>query len=216
VFQQAIREQQGSLPTDVRRFTDNDVGKHLDAVMDHFEKACIDLAPKVSQAGSTVRMFADGGGPGGRIQSELSVLNANGALVGRTSSGPAGTSREVHGSNNTPAWSGRDVGNDANGNEASSPAAGSGDTLSPVLRAPTAMTRHDGGPFNVGASRGSLPPLDGSELLPKKFDTSGKSPVYLHHRKNFEARAGKSAAGFFAGSRESCSSSPTSAAVTRS
>jgi hypothetical protein len=69
---------------------------------------------------------------------------------------------------------------------------------------------------NVGASRGSLPPLDGSDLLPKKFDTSGKSPAYLHHRKNFRARAGKPAAGFFAGSRERYSSSPTSAAVTRS
>jgi hypothetical protein len=31
----------------------------------------------------------------------------------------------------------------------------------------------------------------------KKFDTSGKSPAYLHHRKNFGARAGKLAAGFF-------------------
>jgi hypothetical protein len=30
-----------------------------------------------------------------------------------------------------------------------------------------------------------------------KFDTSGKSPAYLHHRKNSKARAGKSAAGFF-------------------
>jgi hypothetical protein len=32
---------------------------------------------------------------------------------------------------------------------------------------------------------------------PKKFDTSGKSPAYLHHRKNFRARAGKLASGFF-------------------
>jgi hypothetical protein len=32
---------------------------------------------------------------------------------------------------------------------------------------------------------------------PKKFDRSGKSPAYLHHRKNFRARAGKPAAGFF-------------------
>ena len=32
--------------------------------------------------------------------------------------------------------------------------------------------------------------------LSKKFDTSGKSPAYLHHRKNFRARAGKPAAGF--------------------
>ncbi|WP_154072590.1 hypothetical protein [Bradyrhizobium erythrophlei] len=31
----------------------------------------------------------------------------------------------------------------------------------------------------------------------KKFDSSGKSPAYLHHRKNFRARAGKLAAGFF-------------------
>jgi hypothetical protein len=29
------------------------------------------------------------------------------------------------------------------------------------------------------------------------LDTSGKSPAYLHHRKNFKARAGKPAAGFF-------------------
>jgi hypothetical protein len=29
------------------------------------------------------------------------------------------------------------------------------------------------------------------------FDTSGKSPAYLHHRKNRKARAGKPAAGFF-------------------
>ncbi|CAN0479072.1 unnamed protein product, partial [Phaeothamnion confervicola] len=29
------------------------------------------------------------------------------------------------------------------------------------------------------------------------FDTSGKSPAYLHHRKNSKARAGKPAAGFF-------------------
>jgi hypothetical protein len=29
------------------------------------------------------------------------------------------------------------------------------------------------------------------------FDTSGKSPAYLHHRKNSQARAGKPAAGFF-------------------
>jgi hypothetical protein len=32
---------------------------------------------------------------------------------------------------------------------------------------------------------------------PKEFDTSGKSPAYLHHRKNFRARAGKLVAGFF-------------------
>ena len=31
----------------------------------------------------------------------------------------------------------------------------------------------------------------------KKFDTSGKSPAYLHHRKKFRARAEKLAAGFF-------------------
>jgi hypothetical protein len=31
----------------------------------------------------------------------------------------------------------------------------------------------------------------------EKFDTSGKSPAYLHHRKNCRARAGKPAAGFF-------------------
>jgi hypothetical protein len=31
----------------------------------------------------------------------------------------------------------------------------------------------------------------------EEFDTSGKSPAYLHHRKNFRARAGKPAAGFF-------------------
>ena len=31
----------------------------------------------------------------------------------------------------------------------------------------------------------------------KTFDTSGKSPAYLHHRKNSKARAGKPAAGFF-------------------
>jgi hypothetical protein len=30
----------------------------------------------------------------------------------------------------------------------------------------------------------------------KSFDTSGKSPAYPHHRKNFRARAGKPAAGF--------------------
>jgi hypothetical protein len=29
------------------------------------------------------------------------------------------------------------------------------------------------------------------------FDTSGKSPAYLHHRNNTKARAGKPAAGFF-------------------
>jgi hypothetical protein len=31
----------------------------------------------------------------------------------------------------------------------------------------------------------------------EKFDTSGKSPAYLHHRKNFGVRAEKLAAGFF-------------------
>jgi hypothetical protein len=31
--------------------------------------------------------------------------------------------------------------------------------------------------------------------LPKKFDTSGKSPAYVQHRKN-SARAGKLVAGF--------------------
>ena len=31
----------------------------------------------------------------------------------------------------------------------------------------------------------------------KCFDKSGKSPAYLHHRKNFIARAGKPVAGFF-------------------
>jgi hypothetical protein len=31
----------------------------------------------------------------------------------------------------------------------------------------------------------------------KKFDTSGKSLAYHHRRKNFKARAGKLAAGFF-------------------
>jgi hypothetical protein len=30
-----------------------------------------------------------------------------------------------------------------------------------------------------------------------EFDTSGKSPAYLHHRKNFRARARRLAAGFF-------------------
>jgi len=30
----------------------------------------------------------------------------------------------------------------------------------------------------------------------KKFDTSGKSPVKVQHRKNFQARAGKSVVGF--------------------
>jgi hypothetical protein len=135
VFQQAIREQQGSLPGDVLRFADSDIGNHADDVMNHFEKACTDLAPKVSQAGSTIRMFADGGGPGGRVQSELSVLNANGALIGHTSSGPDGPSRENYDRNNAPAWSGRNVGSDVNGDWTSSPATGSGDTGSPVLRA---------------------------------------------------------------------------------
>jgi hypothetical protein len=31
----------------------------------------------------------------------------------------------------------------------------------------------------------------------KRFDTSGKSPAYLHRRKIFKARAGKPVAGFF-------------------
>lgn len=31
----------------------------------------------------------------------------------------------------------------------------------------------------------------------KTFDTSGKSPAYLHHRENSKARAGKPAAVFF-------------------
>jgi hypothetical protein len=39
VFQQAILEQQDSLPGDVRRFTAEDVGGYANAVMDHFEKA---------------------------------------------------------------------------------------------------------------------------------------------------------------------------------
>jgi hypothetical protein len=135
VFQQAILEQQGSLPKDVRRFTDNNVGNHLDAVMDHFERACSDLAPKVSQAGSTIRMFAAGGGPGGRIQSELSVLNANGALVGHISNGPDGTLRDDRDKNNTHAWSGPNIARELNSDLGSAPAAGSGDTLSPILRA---------------------------------------------------------------------------------
>jgi hypothetical protein len=33
--------------------------------------------------------------------------------------------------------------------------------------------------------------------LPKSFDTSSKSPAYTQYRKNFRARAGKPAAGFF-------------------
>jgi hypothetical protein len=37
---------------------------------------------------------------------------------------------------------------------------------------------------------------DRSAVTAKEFDTSGKSPAYLHHRKKFGARAGKSAAGF--------------------
>jgi hypothetical protein len=31
----------------------------------------------------------------------------------------------------------------------------------------------------------------------KEFDTSGKSPAHLHHRKILKARAGKLVAGFF-------------------
>jgi hypothetical protein len=31
----------------------------------------------------------------------------------------------------------------------------------------------------------------------KEFDTSGKSPVHIQHRRNSRARAGKLAAGFF-------------------
>jgi len=31
----------------------------------------------------------------------------------------------------------------------------------------------------------------------KTFDTSGKSPAYLHHRKNSKARAGETGRGFF-------------------
>jgi hypothetical protein len=135
VFRQAILDQQGSLPKDVTRFTDEDVGRHAGDVMDHFEKACADLAPKVPQAGSTIRMFADGGGPGGRIQSEVSVLNANGALIGHTSGGPDSTSRENYDSNINPAGSGRNVRSDINGNGSPFPAAGSGDSGSPVLRA---------------------------------------------------------------------------------
>jgi hypothetical protein len=51
----------------------------------------------------------------------------------------------------------------------------------------------------------SLGGSDGSEIahqaglglgFQKGFDTSGKSPAYLHHRRNQKARAGKSAAGF--------------------
>jgi hypothetical protein len=38
--------------------------------------------------------------------------------------------------------------------------------------------------------------IPSNDPLPHEFDTSGKSPAYLHHRKNFEARAGKPAAGF--------------------
>jgi hypothetical protein len=102
--------------------------------MDRLEKACIDLAPKVSQAGSTIRMFADGGGPGVRIQSELSVLNANGALVGHTSSGPNGTLRDDRDKNNTPARSGPNIPRELNSDLGSAPAAGFGDTLSPILR----------------------------------------------------------------------------------
>jgi hypothetical protein len=40
------------------------------------------------------------------------------------------------------------------------------------------------------------PPAERTTVTFKKFDTSGKSPAYLHHRKNFRACAGKPAAGF--------------------
>jgi hypothetical protein len=45
----------------------------------------------------------------------------------------------------------------------------------------------------------------GSRLDPllRRFDTSGKSPAYLHHRKNSKARAGRPAAGFSLGLLES-------------
>jgi hypothetical protein len=33
----------------------------------------------------------------------------------------------------------------------------------------------------------------------KRFDTSGKSPAYLHHRKNFKARAGNRSRAFSLG-----------------
>jgi hypothetical protein len=36
-----------------------------------------------------------------------------------------------------------------------------------------------------------------SEIRKKGFDTSGKSGAYLHRRKNFKARAGKSVRGLF-------------------
>jgi hypothetical protein len=41
------------------------------------------------------------------------------------------------------------------------------------------------------------PPAERTTATFKKFDTSGKSRAYLHHSKNFKARAGKPAAGFF-------------------
>jgi hypothetical protein len=40
-------------------------------------------------------------------------------------------------------------------------------------------------------------PPDYRVVADEKFDTSGKSPAYVQHRKKFYARAGKPAAGFF-------------------
>jgi len=59
------------------------------------------------------------------------------------------------------------------------------------------------GSSKASARRGSAPASRlASPQLPDRqhlntFDTSGKSPAYLHHRKNSKARAGKPAAGFF-------------------
>jgi hypothetical protein len=44
---------------------------------------------------------------------------------------------------------------------------------------------------------GVTAPASGSAATLKKFDTSGKSPAHIQHRKNWRARAGKPAAGFF-------------------
>jgi hypothetical protein len=110
MFKDALFEQRGGLEADDPLYlSSDDAAEAASSVITQLADQCNGPGFKLGEAGSSIRILAEGIGIDGATRLELSVANANGALTEQIDSGPDGTSIKQYDPNNTHPYNELDV-----------------------------------------------------------------------------------------------------------